>query len=43
MCTGSSLQTPHPTPVALAECKSPDTVNVSLNIGQYFHCEIHYD
>ena len=28
MCTGSSLQTPHPTPVALSECTSPDTVNV---------------
>lgn len=28
MCTGSTLQTPHPSPVALSECKSPDTVTV---------------
>ena len=43
MCTGSSLQTPHPTPVALTECTSPDTVNVSLNISKYFQYKIHYE
>lgn len=28
MCTGKQLQTAHPSPVALSECKSPDAVNV---------------